>query len=211
MPVFKSGRGLAPDWCEMERFEILHLCPGQTHKFDCSGTKEKLIVGEGKCRVTFEGRSVEAKKTTNLDLTTPDGHFEVADVSEETTLIRMCGRWGEDLGGSGLFHMVRSDAPKDVGDPADYPKATNFDKHFHDCDEYWIVYKGRGTIYSEGEMHPIGLGECLATGMGHHHDLPLVEEPIHAVFFETTMEGQKRRGHLWEHTHGKAQPQMERV
>lgn len=29
-------------------------------------------------------------------------------------------------------------------------------------------------------------------------------------YFETTMMGEKRRGHLWEHTHGKAQPQAER-
>ena len=32
-----------------------------------------------------------------------------------------------------------------------------------------------------------------------------------AVYFETTMEGEKRRGHLWDHIHGKAQPRAERV
>ena len=32
-----------------------------------------------------------------------------------------------------------------------------------------------------------------------------------AVYFDITMEGEKRRGHLWDHTHGKAQPRAERV
>ncbi len=36
-------------------------------------------------------------------------------------------------------------------------------------------------------------------------------EPIAGVYFETTLEGHKRLGHLWEHTHGPAEPQPERV
>ncbi len=31
MPVFKSGRGLAPKWCELEFFDIVRLEPGSTH------------------------------------------------------------------------------------------------------------------------------------------------------------------------------------
>ncbi|MAG17292.1 MAG: hypothetical protein CMJ21_04395, partial [Phycisphaerae bacterium] len=54
-------------------------------------------------------------------------------------------------------------------------------------------------------------GDCLATGMGHHHDVRYVHEPLNSVYFETTMMGQKRRGHLWNHTHGPAQPRMDRV
>ena len=47
--------------------------------------------------------------------------------------------------------------------------------------------------------------------MGHHHDFPEVFEPVRAVYFETTLEGQKRRGHLWEHTHGPSAPAPGRV
>jgi mannose-6-phosphate isomerase-like protein (cupin superfamily) len=92
-----------------------------------------------------------------------------------------------------------------------YRKETNFDSHYHDCDEYWIFFKGRGVAVSEGKHYEVAAGDCVATGMGHHHDFPLVYEPLEAVFFETTLEGQKRRGHLWEHTHGLAQPQAERI
>jgi mannose-6-phosphate isomerase-like protein (cupin superfamily) len=54
-------------------------------------------------------------------------------------------------------------------------------------------------------------GDCVTIGMGHHHDFPLIDAPVKAVFFETTLEGAKRVGHLWNHTHGLAQPKPERI
>ena len=211
MPIFSSGPNRAPTWCELEQFEIVRLSPGETHRFDRLGAKEKLIVGEGRCRLAAEGETVDAEQGTNLDLTSADGRFEVVEVSEPVVLVRMCGRWGEDTGGSGLFSVERSDNPEDGGDPADYAKQTNFDSHFHDCDEYWILYEGAGVAVSEGKRYEIGPGDCVATGMGHHHDFPQVTQPVRAVYFETTMEGAGRRGHLWDHTHGPAAPQSERV
>ena len=92
-----------------------------------------------------------------------------------------------------------------------YPKTTLFDNHFHDCDEYWILFEGRGVAYSEGRRYEVGVGDCVATGMGHHHDFPEVFEPVRAVYFETDLEGRRRAGHLWEHTHGPAAPQPARV
>ena len=46
MPVFKSGKGLAPKWCEMEFFEIIELPVGEFHKFGRLCEKEKLIIGK---------------------------------------------------------------------------------------------------------------------------------------------------------------------
>ena len=210
MPVFRSGAGQAPAWCEMRSFDIVTLQPGESHTYERTGKKEKLIVGRGACSVRAGSKTHEAVEGTNLDLT-GDGAFAVGDVTAPTTLIRMCGDWDEELGGSGLFGGPASDDPKDHGDPVNYPKNTNFDRHFHDCDEYWIFFEGRGVAVSEGKHYEVGPGDCLAIGMGHHHDLPIVTEPVRAVFFETTMEGQKRRGHLWEHTHGPAEPRVDRV
>jgi mannose-6-phosphate isomerase-like protein (cupin superfamily) len=48
-------------------------------------------------------------------------------------------------------------------------------------------------------------------GMGHHHDMPSVNSPVQAVYFETTLAGDKRTGHLWNHTHGPARPMAERI
>lgn len=204
MPVFKSGKGLAPEWCEMEYFDITELSPGDKHTFERIGEKEKLIVCKGRCRIAFGGQVVDAEQNANLDLT-PGAQFEVTDVQEPTTLIRMCGRWGNDVGGSGIFPVWNVDDPKDSGDPVEYPKTTCFDNHFHDCDEYWIFFQGRCIAVSEGKSYEVGPGDCVVTGMGHHHDVQRVIEPGAAVFFETTMEGLKRPGHLWEHTHGVAE------
>ena len=203
MPVFRSGKGLTPEWCELEYFDITSLKAGEQHSFERVGQKEKLIVGSGKCRISAGDRVIDAEQGAYLDLSAPSERFEVRAL-EDATLVRMCGRWGDEVGGSGIFAGWKVDEPKDCGDPVDYPKETPFDNHFHDCDEYWIVISGRGVAVSEGKHFEIGPGDCVATRTGDHHDLPIVHQPIVAVFFETTLKGQKRLGHLWEHTHGPA-------
>lgn len=204
MPVFKSGMGLAPEWCELEYFDVVRLAPGEAHEFERIGQKEKLIMASGKCRIAIGDRVLDAEQHANLDLSAPGKQFKVVEVAEDAILIRMSGRWGDEVGGSGIFPAWKVDDPHDIGDPVTYPKETAFDNHFHDCDEYWIVFSGTGVAVSEGVHFEIGPGDCVATRMGDHHDLPIVHEPITAVFFETTMKGQKRPGHLWVHTHGPA-------
>lgn len=211
MPMFGSGLGLAPSWCEMEYFEIVELVPGAVHTFERMGRKEKLIVGKGTCRVSVGSKEQLAEEGAAFDLATPDDCFAAADARGEVTLVRMCGRWGEETGSCGVFRVANQAEAAYKGDRVDYPKATDFDNHYHDCDEYWVVFEGRGLAISEGERYIIGVGDCLATGMGHHHDLPEVFKPIAGVYFETTLEGRKRLGHLWEHTHGAAKPRPERV
>ena len=214
MPVFRAGSGQAPAWCELHRFDIVDLPAGAgRYDFDRAGPREKLIVGEGACTVSVGGRELAAEKRANIDLFEGEAGFSILEVSEDATLIRMAGEWGDEVGGSGLFSVEEAaeDDREDRGDSVAYEKRTRFDCHFHDCDEYWILFAGRGVAVSEGKSYEVSAGDCVATGMGHHHDFPLVHEPVRAVYFETTMEGEKRRGHLWDHTHGKAQPRAERV
>ena len=211
MPVFFSGPCQAPAWSELERFDIVRLNPGESYSFERIGVKEKLIVGAGACRVALDGSAGHCVETrANLDLTSGDGMFRVTDVSDATTLIHLAGRWGDELGGSGIFTCANVDHRSDGGDPVAYPKTTNFDSHFHDCDEFWILFEGWAEVVSEGQHYNVGPGDCVATGMGHHHDVAVVREPICAVYLETTMQGQERRGHLWDHKHGSAEPQPER-
>jgi len=195
----------------MEYFDIVDVPEGGSHCFERVGAKEKLIVGNGACRVFVDGDAVDAETGTQVDLTSPEGCLEVRDVTGDATLIRMCGRWGDETGGSGLFSVATPDNRLDRGDPGDYPKETAFDNHYHDCDEYWIVFEGRGIAVSEGRSYEVGPGDCVATGMGHHHDFPQVSAPVRCVYFETTMEGRKRRGHLWNHRDGPAEPKADRV
>ena len=206
MPVFKSGRGLAAKWCEMEYFEIVELPTGAVHTFERFGSQEKLVVGRGACQIAVCGQTATAEEGDVLELNTAEGQFEVREALSDTTLIRMCGHWGYETGGCGIFKVGKDDGREDRGDPVDYLKQTGFDNHYHDCDEYWIVFEGRGLAVSEGKSYEVGPGDCVATRMGGRHDFPQVFEPIKAVYFETTMRGQKRPGHLWQHAHGPAQP-----
>gem|GEM_PF-6831888 len=55
------------------------------------------------------GRASEVGRGADLDLVVPEGHFEVADVAEPVKLVRMAARWGDDVGGSGLFRVDAAD------------------------------------------------------------------------------------------------------
>jgi mannose-6-phosphate isomerase-like protein (cupin superfamily) len=211
LPVFRSGNDLASGWCELTFFEIVEIPAGTRHHFPRREVKEKLIVGRGDCRVAAAGEEHSAGEGSQFDLAQPVGDFTVTAGAEPVTVIRMCGRWEDETGASGLFSVETAAQPADGGDPVTYPKATRFDNHFHDCDEYWIIWEGSGVAVSEGRHYEVKAGDCVATGMGHHHDFPQVSQPVRAVYFETTLEGAKRRGHLWEHTHGPAEPRLERV
>jgi mannose-6-phosphate isomerase-like protein (cupin superfamily) len=211
MPLIKRQATSLPGWCELKAYEVIELAKGTSHRFTGCGQKQKLIVGSGSCRLRLGDGMVNAEEGANLDLATADGAIEVVEVLADAVLIFMCGDWGEETGGSGLFRVVQTPEVNDRGDSVDYRKETNIDRHYHDCDEYWIIFQGRGVAVSEGKHYEVGPGDCVATGMGHHHDFPLVHEPVRAVYFETTLEGERRRGHLWEHTHGPAQPRGDRV
>ena len=52
--------------------------------------------------------------------------------------------------------------PRDSGDPVDYPKTTGFDNHYHDCDEYWIIYEGSGVAVKAG----VWVGRDVLVGVG---------------------------------------------
>jgi hypothetical protein len=51
MPVFRSAKGAAPAWCQMQYFDIVRLDKGQTYEYGRDGQMEKLIVGRGCVRV----------------------------------------------------------------------------------------------------------------------------------------------------------------
>lgn len=195
-----------PDWCELRAYTIASLAPGASVRFDATDhPKDIVIVGRGS--VGHSSESV-AERDVIVPISYP---AEFTAGPNGATVIRMVGRWGEDYGGLGIFGVREVESPRDPGDVVTYPKKTAFDAHYHDCDEYWIVFEGHGVAVSEGRSWDVGPGDCIATGMGHHHDFPEATSPVRAVFFETTMEGEKRRGHLWEHTHGSAQPHPDRA
>ncbi|MCP3371826.1 cupin domain-containing protein [Bradyrhizobium cajani] len=143
------------------------------------------------------------------DMDEADGPFTADACDRSAQVLIFFGRWGAEIGGCGVFF---SNYPRTAkGDPVSYPKSTNFDAHYHDNDEYWVIIKGSGTVVVGSRTYEVEPGDCIPIGMGHHHDLPQVRSDITGAYFETTLEGKKRFGHLWEHTHGPADVRSDRV
>jgi mannose-6-phosphate isomerase-like protein (cupin superfamily) len=206
--VFRADQA-PPAWCELRSFEIVDLVEGQSVSCRRAQPKERLLQTFGTIQLRHSGGSVVLKENQFIDLDIDA--WQLAACSPRAQIVRLSGKWGDDVAGCGIFRVTNQEKPVNGGDPVDYPKTTSVDAHYHDCDEYWILLEGGATTVVGGRHIPMAVGDCLPIGMGHHHDMPLVAAPVKAVFFETTLEGAKRVGHLWNHTHGLAQPMPERI
>ena len=71
-----------------------------------------------------------------------------------------------------------------------------FDRHYHDCDEYWLVYRGRALVLSEGVEFEVGPGDIVCTQAGEEHDVLAVAEDLEAFFWEDQLPPGGMRGHL---------------
>jgi mannose-6-phosphate isomerase-like protein (cupin superfamily) len=200
MPVLKEGDAL-PEWSELTFFEIIRMDDRETRRFERRAEKERLFAGKGTWFVRLHDNLAPLERGAYFDMPRSVSYFDLRPDRTGAALVRIGGNWGEDIGGCGVFHMENSGDPKDSGDPVSYVKYTDFDSHFHDCDEYWVLFSGRAVIMTEGELFEAAAGECVATRMGDHHDILNIIDPIDGVYFETTLRGMKRLGHLWDHTH----------
>ena len=209
MTKFRTD-GTPPAWCELEHFEVIDLQRDQTIERRPFAKKERLIGTTGTVQLRQNGRSVLIKEAQFFDIDPADGPWTLLGATD-AGIVRLCGHWGDEMAGCGIFRVLPTTEPEKKGDPVSYRKNTAIDSHYHDCDEYWIVLSGGGEAVVGGRHERLGPGDCLCIGMGHHHDFPWTDNEVKAVFFETTLQGQKRIGHLWNHTHGPAVPQEERV
>jgi uncharacterized protein YjlB len=73
---------------------------------------------------------------------------------------------------------------------------SRFDRHYHDCNEYWLVFRGRARILSEGVEYDVGPGDIVCTKAGDEHDVLGVFEDFAAFFFEDALLRGGRAGHL---------------
>jgi len=212
MPVFKAGKGHAPAWCELEAFEIVDLKGDAVRSFLRETKKEELIVCRGSAVVTIGKVECTLMAGSKLDLAGAAAkEYTIRPYGGDVRICRLMGRW-KSVTSSGVFG-AQTATPPDFDTPYSYRKTTGFDNHYHDCDEYWILFDGEATVASEGKLYNVGPGDSVATGMGWHHDVVSVKDgkPIQAIWFEGTLEGKKRVGHLWEPKHGKAAPKPDRV
>jgi mannose-6-phosphate isomerase-like protein (cupin superfamily) len=208
VPVFRSDQ-TPPAWCELRSFEIIDFANGHEASYRRSQPRERLLMTFGTIQLIHSGGSVVLKENQFVDVAVDQWRLKAC--SPRAQIVRLSGRWGNEVAGCGIFRVTNQENPAHAGDPVGYPKTTSVDPHYHDCDEYWIVLEGACTTVVGDRHMTMNVGDCEPIGMGHHHDMPSVTSPVKAVFFETTLEGEKRVGHLWNHTHGRAQPKAERI
>jgi mannose-6-phosphate isomerase-like protein (cupin superfamily) len=71
-------------------------------------------------------------------------------------------------------------------------------RHFHDCDEYWLVFEGRAVVFVDGEIHRIGPGDMVCTETGKVHDILAVDEVLRMFWFEQEVFPGGIPGHRFE-------------
>jgi mannose-6-phosphate isomerase-like protein (cupin superfamily) len=71
-----------------------------------------------------------------------------------------------------------------------------FDCHYHDCHEYWLIFKGRAKVMSEGREYYVKPGDIVCTRSGDEHDVLEVYEDLEAFWFEDATPVGGRTGHL---------------
>ena len=71
-----------------------------------------------------------------------------------------------------------------------------FDCHYHDCHEYWLIFKGKAKVVTEGETFYVKPGDIVCTKAGDEHDMTEVYEDIEAFWFEDATPEGGRTGHL---------------
>lgn len=205
MPRIIKERQPFPDWCQLRSFEILK--PGtETLTFEPRGPMDRVVAAGGGIVVGQGAGAMVLAPGQFHDLSAAGGACTVRALTPASIAVRLAGDWPGAIGGCGVFTATDTATPGDRGDPVSYAKSTTIDRHYHDCDEYWIVLAGRATVVVGDEAEEVGPGDCLCIGMGRHHDMPQAPEPVTAIYFETSLERQRRTGHLWEHTHGPAVP-----
>jgi len=212
MPIFQAGPHQAPTWCELECFEFISLTPGETRVCRKETPKEELIVCRGSLVLRLGEVEVTLMEGSKFDFNGLDAvEYTLLPYWQAPLVCRLQGRWNA-ITSSGVF-SAQTATPPTHDTPYPYQKTTGFDNHYHDCDEYWIVFEGEATVASEGKLYEVKSGDCVATGMGWHHDVLRInsDKPLRAVWFEGTLEGRKHTGHLWEPKHGPAVPCRDRV
>jgi len=208
-----------PAWSELKFFEKMCFHQGDTVvlKQDCK--KLAFIVLTGACEVDDGGKRTivkvnEVYKADNMEILVKGIFMPPFFFIKNVDILVVAGSWEDaDIN---PFMVNISDYPSNEsalgkGTPCNYYRNTNFDHHYHDFDEFWIIYEGSGVVQEDNVFYEVKEGDCLATGVGHHHDFPVAHGIVHALAIELCPKENQRQGHLWEQIHGKAVPDPKKM
>jgi len=105
-----------------------------------------------------------------------------------------------------------NEKPMEAGNRPDWCRVTSagifhvpftngrFDCHYHDCNEYWLVFEGKAKVMTEGRAFYVKSGDIVCTQAGEEHDVVAVYEDLSAFWFEDATPANGRVGHLHRET-----------
>jgi mannose-6-phosphate isomerase-like protein (cupin superfamily) len=147
--------------------------------------RERLVVLHGEVTVECEFGRFTLKRRDFVEI--PRSGARVTNAGNSSAeLARIAGHWQQVIRNE--ICLFRPDRPCDY--------------HYHDSDEYWMVFRGHFTLNYDGNEYDLRPGLMLAAGMGFEHGSVAPEEHFEAVVLATQLEGQKRDGHLVRDLHG---------
>jgi quercetin dioxygenase-like cupin family protein len=154
--------------------------------------KDRIVVIGGEVQVQSEHGRFTLHKRDYYDV--PESGATLSNTGESVAeLARIEGHWEQ---------TIRSEIfMSQPGNPCDY--------HYHDGDEYWIVFRGRFNIDYAGLKIPTKPGELLAFGKGYEHGLLDPEEVMGAIVLAMPLEDRERDGHLNRERNGDPVPGRE--
>jgi mannose-6-phosphate isomerase-like protein (cupin superfamily) len=209
MPLIRSGDGKAPAWCELDDFELVEMKAGDRRSFPRRGEREIYVVCRGLPVLTCG--DYEAKPGEGGYFHLPAQRADRTDIwawHYDALIVRMVGHWkAMATAGTAVFRTVAD--PKPAGMPYDADKTSSLDRHYHDYQEYWVLYDGSGRMAVGEEILDAKTGDCVVAAAGWHHDCVRVEDgELRIVWLGATPKGRKRIGHLYEQEYGKAVPEV---
>jgi mannose-6-phosphate isomerase-like protein (cupin superfamily) len=71
-----------------------------------------------------------------------------------------------------------------------------FDRHYHDCHEYWLVVAGEADVLVGDRTYRVGPGDIICTPAGTEHDVLRVRGTFEAFWVEGPTPSGGRVGHL---------------
>lgn len=141
--------------------------------------KDRITVVSGQVQVESEHGRFTLHKRDYYDV--PASGATVMNSGQSMAeLVRVKGHWD---------HTVRNEICMfRPGNACDY--------HYHDGDEYWVIFRGHFTLDYNGMRIPVGPGDLLAAGKGIPHGALAPEEAMNAIVMAMPLEDGERDGHL---------------
>ncbi|MCB0732274.1 MAG: hypothetical protein KDC88_14720, partial [Ignavibacteriae bacterium] len=131
MPITNLNKNEFPFWSEIEYYNIIKLNNNQKYYHRKKSEKEEIFIGRGDCDL-FLDENVSKLKYGN-HYTVDAESVDIISKSEQSIVIIVGGNWETKIGNCGVFKMTWSENPKNIGDPTNYDRNTDFDNHYHDC------------------------------------------------------------------------------